>query len=142
MNTEIAEILPLLSQLVEAGVPLKDVAQFAGISAAPMTLPSGAAGKVQIHMDAIQAKNSVHDFSPELLRKLKLWVMAVRQAEYVGPEFAKWVADHVLEISGTPDHVRSQLYDIAEWVRACLRVQTPKHVFNAIFVNTYDPDPE
>jgi hypothetical protein len=141
MTNETFLPIPILSKLVEAGVALKNVAMFAGIPAAPSILQSGAVGMVQAVIDALQTENKSYSDAPELLRKLKLWVLAVERAESLGPEYAHWVARHVLEIPGTSDHVWSQLFDVQYWVRASLRKQAPPHVFNAIASAIEDPDP-
>lgn len=132
MTPQISTSLSILSNLVESGVPLKEVAQFAGFPASPQKLRSDAVAAVQGVIDAMETENTNEGGAPELQRKLKLWVLAVKRAEPLGPEYVRWVAEHVLEISGSSEQVSSQLLDIDGWVAASLRNQTPQHVFNAI----------
>ena len=80
-------------------------------------------------MTAFQVKEPSN---AELLGRLKLWAKAVNNAQYHGPEFVRWVAQHVLEILGSADEVLSLLEDIKKWVRATLRVQVPRHYYHAI----------
>lgn len=133
-------VLPLqtLANLVEAGVEINAVATFAGISAAPKELPSGAVGIVQAIIDGLLVENIGN---AELLRKLKLWILCVKRAQDLSPEFAHWVARHVLTIPGNSGQVQSRLFDIHYWVRTFLRKQVPPHVFNAIAFAIEDPDP-
>jgi hypothetical protein len=55
MTREIPILVEILARLVDAGVPLKDVAMFAGIPAAPRKLHSDAAGMVQTVFEVLEA---------------------------------------------------------------------------------------
>lgn len=138
MTNETFLPLQTLANLVEAGVHFNSVATFAGIPTTPKELPPDAVGIVQAIIDGLPGENTGN---AELLRKLKLWVLCVTRAQELGPEYAHWVARHVLEMPGTSDQVWSQLFDVYGWVSASLRRQVPDHVASAFVSDHEYPDP-
>jgi len=120
------------TQLVEAGAPLKKIADLMSVPMAVRKVKPAAADLALSAIGALRNERLVHAHMPDSLPQMKLWLRCIHLAEGLGPEFVEWVAKHCHEIGGTPSEVLSFLSDLTDWVTACHRASVPPHIFNAI----------
>jgi PcfJ-like protein len=106
--------------LIEAGAPLRTIADLMGV---PMAFRKIKPGAIDFTLSYIAHgawdKRLVHAYMPDSLPRMKLWLNAILRSSDLGPDFVEWVAKHSLEIGGTPNEVLNLLYDLKDWVRAC-----------------------
>ena len=119
-------------RLVEAGAPLKKIADLMGVPMAFRKVKPSAADLALYVIDALPDPRLVYAYMPSALPRMKLWFRCIHLAKDLGPEFIEWVAKHSHEIAGAPHEVLSFLSDITDWVTACHRASVPPHIFKAI----------
>jgi PcfJ-like protein len=120
------------TQLVEAGAPLKKIADLMSVPMAFRKVKPAAADLALFAMDALRNERLAHAYMPNSLPRMKLWLRCIHLAKGLGPEFVEWVAKHCHEIGGTPIEVLSFLSDLTDWITACHRASVPPHIFNSI----------
>jgi len=120
------------AELVEAGAPLKKIADLMHIPMAFQKVKPAAAELALFVVDAVPDQRLIHAYMPDSLPRMKLWFRCIHLAKGLGPEFIEWVAKHSHEIAGTPREVLNFLSDLTDWVAACHRASVPPHIFSAI----------
>jgi hypothetical protein len=118
--------------LVDAGAPLKKIAELMRVPMAFRKIKPGAADLALFVSDVFNDQNLVHAYMPDSLPQMALWLRCICLAKESGPEFVEWVTRHSLEIGGTLSGVLSFINNVADWVQACHRASVPSHIFNAI----------
>jgi PcfJ-like protein len=125
------------TQLVEAGAPLRRVAEVMNI---PMALrrvkPMAADYALAVAEICARDPRLFHAYLPDPTPRAKIWLRTIRFADSVGPEFTEWAAKHCLEISGERAAVFTAIEDLSDWVRAGYRSTVPPHVLRAIIGHT------
>jgi hypothetical protein len=106
-------------QLIEAGAPMKTIADLMRVPIAFRKVKPGPADLVSLMRDVPDNQRLMHAYMPASLPRMKLWLSCIREAEMTGPGFVEWVAKHALEIGGTFEEVRNFLVDLRDWVWAC-----------------------
>jgi hypothetical protein len=119
------------ARLIEAGAPLKTIADLMRVPMAFRKIKPGAADLALYAVDAFHDQRLIHAYMPDSLPQMKLWLRCIGLAKECGPEFVEWVAKQSPTISGTPNEVVSLLRDLMDWVQACDRASVPQHVINA-----------
>ena len=129
---EYAEIMRIgheAAALVEAGAPLKIIADLMRVPVAFRKIKPGAADwPLSYIVHSAWDKRLIYAYMPDTLPGMKLWLDAIGRSSDLGCDFVEWVAKHVLEIPGSTDQVIGSLYDIKDWVRASQRARTPQHM--------------
>ena len=120
------------AELVEAGAPLKKIADLMRIPMAFRKVKPAAADLALYVVNAVHDQRLVHAYMPDSLPRMKLWLRCIHLVKGLGPEFIEWVAKHSHEIAGAPREVLSFLSDLTDWVTACHCASVPPHIFNAI----------
>ena len=120
------------AQLVDAGAPLRHIAELMRVPMAFRKVKPAAAGWALSVIDALVDQRLLYAFMPESLPRMKLWLRCIGVAKPLGPAFVEWTAKRSREIEGSPGEVLSFLNDLTDWVEACHRASVPSHIFNAI----------
>jgi hypothetical protein len=125
-------LIPEAKRLVEAGAPLRKIAELMGVPMAFRRVKPVAAHLALAVVDAFEDPRLIDAHTPESLKEMKLWFGCIYLAQNVGPDFIQWTSRHATEIGGSLDEVTGILRDIADWVRACYRASVPPHIRKAI----------
>jgi PcfJ-like protein len=143
-NTEAQNSRNAAMRLVEAGAPLRRVAEAMGVPMALRRVKSAAA-LWGLRASEICARNPTlfHAYLPDPLPPAKLWLRAVCAADDVSPEFGEWIAKHCLKFPGGPglEGVLGALRDLTEWVQAGYRASVPPDVRRALMGRHHDGCP-
>jgi PcfJ-like protein len=128
---EIKNIGNEAATLVEAGAPLKKIADLMRVPMAFRKIKPGAADwTLSYIVHSPWDKRLIHAYMPDSLPRMKLWLNAIYRSTDLGRDFVEWVAKHVLDIPGGTDQIVSSLFDIKDWVRASHRARIPQHTRN------------
>ena len=125
-------LIPEAKRLVEAGAPLRKIAELMGVPMAFRRVKPVAAHLALAVVDAFEDPRLIDAHIPESLKEMKLWLGCIYLAQNVGPDFVQWTSRHATEIGGSLDEVVAILRDIADWVLACYRASVPPHIRRAI----------
>jgi hypothetical protein len=125
-------LVPEAKRLVEAGAPLRKIAELMSVPMAFRSVKPGAAHLALDVVDAFEDPRFIDAHMPESLKEMKVWLRSIYLAHSVGPDFVQWTSRHATELGGSRDEVISILGDIADWVRACYRASVPPHIRKAI----------
>jgi hypothetical protein len=103
-------------RLVEAGAPMKTIADLMGIPMAFRKVKPGAAELAFDVANVPDIQRLVHAYMPESLPRMKLWLRCIARVKNRGAssEFIEWVAKNASEMPGL-DFVS----DIMDWVNVC-----------------------
>jgi hypothetical protein len=127
-----ANLVPEAKRLVEAGAPLRKIAELMSVPMAFRSVKPGAAHLALAVVDAFEDPRLIDAHMPESLKEMKLWLECIYLAQSVGPDFVQWTSRHATEVGGSRDEVIGILRDIVDWVRACYRASVPPHIRKAI----------
>ena len=134
-NAERGRICQEAAARIEAGAPLRKIADLMSVPMALRKIKPGAAELALFATDALQDERLVHAYLPDSLPRMRFWLRCINRAERLGPGFVGWIAKHALEIGGSPSEALSFLNDLADWVEACHCASVPSHIFNATIGN-------
>lgn len=119
--------------LVEAGAPLRIIADLMRVPMAFRKIKPGAAGvTLTFLVHGAWDKRLIHSHMPDALPRMKLWLYAIWRSLDLGHDFVEWVAKHVLEIPGSTDQVVGSLIEIKDWVQASQRSRTSHQIRNTL----------